>query len=44
MNIDADALFKAKHENVLRLALYLGFNPFGIPRRAIVLGILFRIA
>ncbi len=44
MSITADALFKARHENVVRLALWLGFNPFGIPRRALVLGILFRIA
>lgn len=41
--IDADHLFRASHENIWRLAVYLGVNPNGLPRRALVLALLFRM-
>lgn len=43
MSIDADHLFKAKHEDIVRLCLWLGINPYGQPRRVLVLQLLFRM-
>lgn len=43
MRIDADHLFQANHHSLVRLATYLGVNPFGLSRRALVLALLFRL-
>lgn len=43
MSIDADHLFRAKHEDIVRLCLYLRINPFGRSRRDLVLQLLLRM-
>lgn len=43
MRIDADHLFRASHDGIYRLAIYLRVNPHGLSRRNLVLRLLFRM-